>query len=184
VVYTSHPDITHHLTSTLALVPATALALLQAQQIVTPAWLAEIIRLGDLPANDDSSNGISLEQEFILPSEYKYRPPFAPMLPAALRRQSFWDPSEERYKILAKHHFLCVGERKCEIVPDMREVLETGGAVVETFAADGSILKWQKVLATAKSRPGLQLVLLAEEEKIKSNVDVNVWDALVNEAAK
>lgn len=180
---------THYLTPSLSLTPSTAAALLSAQTFVTSAWLAEIVRLGDLPAGHLASAGTSLEDAFALPPEAPFRPPFAPALPPALKSMKVWDANEARMGMLLGRRFVCVNARGGEVDAELRAAFAAGGAAYESFAADAGAARWRRVLIKSKSNTASGsneedsgLILVAEEDAVKLAVGQEAWDELVKEA--
>jgi hypothetical protein len=183
LVYGPHVDVTHLLCKTLSLTPTVALALLQAQHIVTPAWLEEVVRRGALPPTDPGS----LEYTFALPSESQYRPECpSDILPTSVLRRrgpSLWSPSEERVGMLNGRRFLCIVPKGREIAEDLRTLLETGRGTVEVFSADLGAIKWQRALSKARKATD-ELVLLAEESAVRATVGDEKWEELSIEARR
>ncbi|KAA1470782.1 hypothetical protein DENSPDRAFT_74216 [Dentipellis sp. KUC8613] len=181
VVRTPHAAVTHHLTPNFTLSPALAASLLSAAQFVKPEWLQEIIRLGILPKDDTKS----LEWNFALPPETKYRPIFAPSLASEFKTFKTWEPNEERLHMLRKHKFIFVGEKGREISNDYQTLVVRGGGEYETFTVDASVSKWRKIItkgvAWAKEKGG-KLHLVADNEAMEIAVGREAWQELCEEA--
>ncbi|TFY71024.1 hypothetical protein EVG20_g1985 [Dentipellis fragilis] len=181
VVRTPHAAVTHHLTPNITLSPALAASLLSAAQFVKPEWLQEIIRLGILPKDDAKS----LEWNFALPLETKYRPIFAPSLASEFKTFKTWEPNEERLHMLRKHKFIFVGEKGREINNDYQTLVVRGEGEYETFTVDASMSKWRKILtkgvAWAKDKGG-KLHLVADNEAMEIAVGREAWQELGDEA--
>ncbi|KZT38668.1 hypothetical protein SISSUDRAFT_1128650 [Sistotremastrum suecicum HHB10207 ss-3] len=85
VVYAPEPSITHHITETLTLSPPIVDALVTPASLVTPSWIHELLRRGQLPDNLSPTGEHSLFDEFALPRESDYIPTPSPSLPAELQ---------------------------------------------------------------------------------------------------
>jgi hypothetical protein len=169
------PDLTHLLTPTLSLTPPAATALLAAARFVTPTWLTEVLRLGHLPAKTEPSQGIPLEEHFILPLESQFKPEFDADLPVALKSAAAWDADEGRVGMLRKKKFVCVEKGR-----EMKSMVEAGGGEYEVLGLDVGSAKWRTVLTKAKKKLGAEaIVLVAEEQRHNSN-----WKNVVAEAKR
>jgi hypothetical protein len=185
IVHTPNPHVTHHLTSTFVANDVIAASLLTACQFVKPEWLNEVIRLGNLPLQDESTIGTSLEQVFALPPTTKFRPSFSPSLPPPLKVFKAWEPNEERLNMFKGFRFLCVVEKGREINSDRRGVISRGGGSMERFDGGGGRAKWHKALSSASAKDGVKkLVVVADEGNMKTAVGKDTWQDLNDEAEK
>lgn len=188
VVSTPHPDVTHHLTPAFAITPAMSASLLSAAQFVKSEWLSEVIRLGDLPANNNPATGTSLEQAFALPLTIKFRPAFSAALPASAKAFKTWEPNEERLNMLRGHRFLFVGEKGHEVDGDMRELVVRGQGEWEGFSVQAGRVKWHQVLAKGHervSKPGMKgLVVVADGKAMEAAVGRAEWQEIVDETKR
>ncbi|KAJ7442642.1 proline-rich protein [Mycena latifolia] len=182
LIHTPNPNTTHHLTNTYAVTTLHALSLLSNTTFVKSEWLDEVIRLGNLPLNNDPSSGISLEQAFNLPPTNKFRPTFNAAVPSEHKTFKTWEPNEERMNMFTPYRFLCVGEAKREIDSDLRELLSRGGGAVEVFDVAGGTSKWTKALSRGRAKVTQKLVLIATEDACEAAVGKDSWRELVNEA--
>ena len=169
---TPHPNITHHLVPTLALTPDLALSLITLATPVTPAFLTDL--LAAAPA---------LEQSFHLPSPDKYRPPFAPALPPALRIPAKWAPNEARAALFNGFRFVFVGERAREAPEALRELVRRAQGECECVPCDGGHAALGRVLKKGRDK-GRILVLVGEEGMLVPAVGKDGWEELVDEARR
>lgn len=182
VVITPDPQVTHHLISTYTANSLIAASLVSACQFVKPEWLHEVIRLGNLPVNNDLSDGVSLERVFALPPINKYRPSFSPTLPTSQKVFKVWEPNEERLNMFQGYRYLCVGEKGREIDGDLREVISRAGGQIETFDAHSGKVKWHKALARGQAKEGKKLVVVGDKKSLQTAVGQGGWDELMSEA--
>ena len=190
VVYTLHTGITHHLTPQFASNAIVATSLVLAAQLVKPEWLTEVIRLGNLPANDDPANGSSLEQNFSLPPETKYRPSFSTTLPPPLKVFKAWEPNEERINMLLGYRFIFVGDKGREVDSAVIELVKQGGGEYEVFDASNGRKKWHQALAKGKARQShpaegqKELVIVANAKATETAIGKEAWEDLTTEAQR
>lgn len=190
MVYTSHPDVTHHLIPQFVSNPIVATSLISAAQFVKPEWLTEVIRLGNLPANDDPANGSSLEQNFSLPLETKYRPSFSTTLPPPLKVFKVWEPNEERINMLFGYRFLFVGEKGREVDSAVIELVKRGGGEYEVFDASKGRKKWHQAMAKGKARQSQLadrqkgLVIVADTKAMEAAIGKEGWEEFTTEAQR
>ena len=190
LVYTPHSSVTHHLVSQFLVNPSIATSLLSAAQFVKLEWLIELIRLGNLPINDDPSNGSSLEQVFSLPAETKYRPTFGAALPTPLKVFKVWEPNEGRINMFRGYRFLFVGEKGREAEGAMTELVIRGGGNWVGFNVASGRKEWHHVLAKEKAKlvkisEGQKgVVIVADAKAMAVAVGSQQWGELVDEAKK
>jgi hypothetical protein len=157
---------------------------------VKPEWLNEIIRLGNLPINDNPSNGSSLEQVFALPPETKFRPTFGAALPTSLKVFKVWEPNEERMNMLRGYRFLFVGEKGREVEGAMTELVARGGGHWAAFNVASGRKEWHHVLAKEKAKHAKAnekqkgLVVVADPKAMAVAVGHDQWKELVDEARR
>jgi hypothetical protein len=180
-------DVTHHLVNEISMSCSIAHSLLLATQLVRPDWLQEIIRLGNLPGEDGTTNARSLESQFSLPLVAKYRPPLSPSLAPSLKVLKVWEPNEERLKLLGGYRFVLFGEKGREINADTREMILAGGGEYEGFNVSGGRSKLHQVLAKGMRRVlemadrGKRLVAVVDEQLMKTAMGPLVWKELCDE---
>ncbi|KAF8127337.1 hypothetical protein K438DRAFT_2033058 [Mycena galopus ATCC 62051] len=143
---------------------------------VTSKWLDEVFRLGDLPL---SSDPVSLEENFELPPEAKYRPEFDDSLPSERKTAMTSDPNEERINMFSRYHFICVGEAKRQISSELRELLSRGQAKIEVFDITGGAEKWRKAILRAKAKAGQNLVPITDQRACEAAIGEDAWKELV-----
>ncbi|KAJ7677500.1 hypothetical protein B0H17DRAFT_1015824 [Mycena rosella] len=182
LTHSPNRSITHHLTNTCAVTTLHALSLLSGATFVTPEWLVEVIRLGDLPLNSDPSNGVALEQAFNLPSPPRYRPTFDDDVPPEYKTASIWESNEERLPMFTRYRFLCVGEAQREVDSDLRELFSRGGGKVDVFDLTSGTQKWTKALRRGRAKVNQKLVLVANQEACEAAAGKDSWAELVKEA--
>ncbi|KAH9916442.1 uncharacterized protein B0H18DRAFT_1038437 [Fomitopsis serialis] len=175
---TSHPDVTHHLSSTINLSPELALSLLSLTNIVTPEWLADLLKAGRA---QKPGAFCALEETFLLPLAEKYRPVFSQTLPPALKTSSKWAPNEARVGMFRGCRFIFVGEKGREVQEAMRELVKRGEGEYECFAVEAGRAGLRKVLAKGRAK-GRILVLVGEEDALVPAVGKDGWQELVDEA--
>jgi hypothetical protein len=186
VVSVPRTDATHFLTPSFALTPPAASALLGSLVFVKPEWAAELLRLGELPAAGDAGAGLPLERELVLPPPAKFRPAFTAALPAPLKQFRPWEPNEERLGMLHGLRFLCVGEKGREVASEVADVIKRGGAECETFAAGDGATKFSRAIKKAKtaSSSPREVVLIANEDAVKTAMGQDAWAQLTKEAKR
>jgi hypothetical protein len=186
----SHPSVTHHLISQFLANHLITTSLLSAAQFVKPEWLHELVRLGNLPINDNPSNGSSLEQIFALPAETKFRPTFAAALPTSLKVFKAWEPNEERINMFRGCRFLFVGEKGREVDTAMTEMVSRGGGNWTAFNVAAGRKEWHHVVAKEKAKQGKSvearkaLVVVADAKAMQVAVGSERWQELVDEARR
>jgi hypothetical protein len=180
-------EVTHHLVNEISMGCSIAHSLLLATQLVRPDWLQEIIRLGNLPEEDQTTNARSLESQFSLPLVAKYRPPLSPSLAPSLKVLKVWEPNEERLKLLGGYRFVLFGEKGREVDADTREMILAGGGEYEGFNVSGGRSKLHQVLAKGMRRVlemaerGKRLVVVADEHLTTTAIGSVVWKELCDE---
>lgn len=182
VVQLPSPDVTHHLTQSLAITRPIVTSLLSAAQLVRQDWLTELIRVGS-PTEDNPKGTSQLELTFSLPPESKFRPTFSPALPPALKMFKTWEPNEERLNMLRGFRFIFVGEKGREVDGDLRELVGRGGGEYEGFPVSSGKAQWHRILSKGKAKTEGKkgLVIVAEEDVMRAAVG-DAWDGLVDEA--
>jgi hypothetical protein len=157
---------------------------------VKPEWLNELIRLGNLPINDDPSNGHSLEQVFSLPAESKFRPAFGAALPTSLNVFKAWEPNEERINMFRGYKFLFVGEKGREVDGSITELITRGGGNWAAFNVAAGRKEWHHVLAKENAKQARiseaqkGLVVVADVSSVSAAVGSEQWGELVVEAKR
>lgn len=184
VVHASHPSVTHHLIPQFAANPSVAASLVSAAQFVKHEWLTELIRLCDIPLNDDPSIGCSLEQNFALPHETKYRPSFGAALPVSLKAFRVWEPNEERINMFLGYRFLFVGEKGREVEGAMTELVRRGGGEYEAFDVGKGHKNWHRTLVKGKAKQeeaerGKGLVIVADERAMEIATGSASWQNFI-----
>lgn len=177
LVATPSAKVTHHLTNALSITPPLLTSMLTTAQLVTPDWLSALLRFGGQP-KEPGSPLTTLEFEFILPAESKYRPPFDPSLPSALKK-SFkpWEANEERANMLKGWRVLFIGEKGREADKELLAMLEAGGAEYEVFDVAGGERRWNQALEKNKRKAPKGLSVVADEERMRV-VAGDDWDII------
>lgn len=184
LVHKPHPDVTHHITDTVEPTFTQALSLLAAANFVTSAWLDELIRLGDLPADSDPSVGLSLEKNFsAIPAPAKYRPAFAPELSAEHRELATWEPNEGRMKMFAKYRFILMAEGSRNTNSGLRDLIVRGEGHPEACNVSEGPEKLRGVIVRGKAKLDQKLVLLADADACKAAVGKETWKE-INDTAE
>lgn len=182
IVHVPNQHVTHHLLSSYTANPIVAASLLSACQFVKPEWLVEVIRLGSLEKSSDPSNGVSLEQLFVLPPITKYRPSYSASLSLSQKEFRVWEPNEERLSMFTGYRFLCVDEKARELDGDFKEVIERGGGSYETFDTTAGKAKFHKALARGQAKEGKKLIVVGKQKSIQATIGKDGWKDLVVEA--
>ena len=112
-----------------------------------PEWLQELLKLGALSKDSPQS----LEVDFALPSESKFRPGSGTKV-YRLKDEKLWQPNEERSGMFRGMSFIFIGERGREVSEGYKEVVERGQGTYELFTVDGGTPKWTKLLERARER--------------------------------
>ncbi|KAF9466695.1 proline-rich protein [Collybia nuda] len=181
VVLTPSLYVTHHLTPNYAANPVMAASLLSACQFVRPEWIMEVIRLGNLPPNNDPSDGVSLEQTFVLPLASKYRPIFSPSLQPLQKTFNVWEPNEERLNMFSKYRFLWVDEKMRELDGNFKDIIERGGGSYEMFDVHGGTAKLHRALTRGQAKEGKKQLVVGKENSIQAAVGKGGWKELLDE---
>ncbi|KAJ7300656.1 hypothetical protein DFH08DRAFT_725116 [Mycena albidolilacea] len=180
LVHLPGQHITHHLTDSFAATTSQALSLVPSAAFVNSGWLKEIAGLGDLLLHSDPSTGLSLEQTFKLPPIItKYRPTFDEGLPSEQQAFKIWEPNEERMNMFSSYRFICVGEAKCQIDSEMRELLTRASGKIEVFDVKGGAEKWRGAISHAKAKAKQNLVPIADEEACEAAIGKDGWKKIV-----
>ncbi|KAL4076567.1 hypothetical protein V8B97DRAFT_2083139 [Scleroderma yunnanense] len=182
---TSHPLVTHHITSKYELTVPLATSLLSAAQLVKVEWLQEYIRLGSTSDEANPFKLTKIEQTFVPPPENKYRPAFSPTLPSLLKSFKYWEPSEERLHFLKEYRFVLLANKDGELDSDTRELALRGGAEYDGFCMTSSHAKWRQMLAKAKRKReevGVNVVAISNEKIIQMTVGSDKWQEMVVDA--
>ncbi|TFY50617.1 hypothetical protein EVJ58_g10969 [Rhodofomes roseus] len=153
---TPHPDVTHHVSPTITLSPELALSLLSVATIVTPEWLADLLKAGRAE-----------------PGKPRFRP--------ALKQFMKWAPNEGRAGLFRGCRFIFVGEKGREVQEAMRELVKRGEGEYECYAVEGGRAGLRKVLSKGRAK-GRILVLVGEEDALVPAVGKDGWQELVDEA--
>ncbi|KAF5331812.1 hypothetical protein D9611_008906 [Ephemerocybe angulata] len=167
----SSPEVTHYLTPELSATPSMAAALISSAHLVKPEWLHEVIRLA--PA---------LEATFSLPLVTKYRPVPGANLKEEWRAYGIWEPNEGRLHIFHDYRFLYVGEKARGVPLDVRQMLERGDGLVESFEVGSGVDKFRRAVSRGKAKEGKKLVLVGEERALEAAVGKEALQELVQEA--
>lgn len=174
-------EASHYVVPSLTLNLSTTSALLGAQAFVAPAWLSEVVRLGNFPKGNLVSEGVALEDNFELPAEANYRPPFDPALAASIKKARIWERDEGRLGMLRGFRFICVDANGNEDDDDLRSLFVSGGAYYEAFNAKLGVVRWRKFLAKGDTRA--QTFAVADEEAVKLSVGQEEWSDFKEEAS-
>ena len=196
---------THHLAPSLVLTPNIAYSLVSGSQLVRPDWLTEVLKFGDdddtstpVQTQDsttppDSSKSCPLEREFTLPSESRFRPPFAPTLPAELKKFNVWEPNKSRAKLLKGWRFLFLtgafsgssSSKGATGDTETRQLVELAGGEYDTFDVSGGRVRLKQAVgrcvrkfesekgdaAGARGKgAGICVVSLGEVERVRASV--------------
>lgn len=178
---TPSPHVTHHLTPNYVATPTMAVSLLSACQFVKPEWITEVIRLGNLPRNNDPSDGVPLEQTFALPLASKYRPVFSPSLQPLQKAFNVWEPNEERLNMFSKYRFLWVDEKARELDGNFKDVIERGGGSFEMFDVHGGKAKLHRALTRGQAKEGKKQLVIGKENSVQAAIGKDGWKEFVNE---
>ncbi|KAF4565570.1 hypothetical protein EYR40_002363 [Pleurotus pulmonarius] len=173
-----NPNVTHHLAPSFTSSVAMALSLLSLCKFARVDWLNEILRLGDLPQNNPSANGVSLEQTFILPLLSKYRPTFSPQLPPRLKEYKVWEPNEERVNMFTGFRFLFTGEKGREVDTNTREMVTRAGGEYEVIPVNAGHTKWHQAITKGLLRVkggGQRFLVVGDEAAIRAAVGDAGW---------
>ncbi|KDQ22694.1 hypothetical protein PLEOSDRAFT_163587 [Pleurotus ostreatus PC15] len=173
-----NPHVTHHLAPSFTNSVAMALSLLSLCKFARVDWLNEILRLGELPQNNSPTNGVSLEQTFILPLLSKYRPTFSPQLPPRLKEYKVWDPNEERVNMFTGFRFLFTGEKGREVDNNTREMVTRGGGEYEVIPVNAGHTKWHQAITKGLLRVkggGQRFLVVGDEAAIKAAIGDAGW---------
>jgi hypothetical protein len=187
VVYSQISYVTHHATPDYTITASIAQSLLLAAQFITSDWLSEVIRLGNLPVNNDPSNGVSLEQTFLLPPIAKFRPAFSAVLPSTLKVFKVWEPNEGRFNMFKGHRFISVDEKPNA---ELRDMIRCGGGEYEAFIVSGGKQKFHHALSKARRVTsdavgnGKGLVIVADENAMNTAIGPDAWKELLSEAKR
>lgn len=183
-----HELLTHHIAPKYEVTTPVMTSLLCAAQLVRPEWLQELVRLGSVPAEDNSFGLTALEKSFVSPIESKYRPAFGPALPPALKSFKHWEPNEERLNLLRGFRFVLPAEDGA-VDAELRDLVVRGGAEYEGFNLNAGLAKWRQVIAKGKRKveelrgAGKGLVVLAKDNVIQRAVEDEKWREMVADAA-
>ncbi|KDR66168.1 hypothetical protein GALMADRAFT_232674 [Galerina marginata CBS 339.88] len=175
-------NITHHLATHYVANLEMTSSLLALCRIVKPEWLVEVIRLGNLPRNNEESNGVSLEDHFILPQETKFRPVFSPSLLPSQKAFDIWEPNEERVNFFAPLRFICLFEKVTQVDSEVREAIHRGGGTLEVFDIHSSIPKFHKALTRSQAKDGKQTVVVGDVDAMQTAIGTEDWGKMVSEA--
>ncbi len=178
-MYTPDAQITHHLVSQYTATASIATSLLSASHFVKPDWLGEIIRLSSV--EEDRPGASQLENTFALPPLSKYRPPFSPSLQDSQKIFRVWEPNEERLNMLSPYRFFLVNENVKVPGSDMRDLIQRGGGAYEHLDVCAGKSKWHKALVRGNAKEGQKLVLVGEQESLKTAVGEREWQDLLHE---
>lgn len=164
-----HAEVTHHLTPILSASTSVATSMLNPASFVLPDWLTELLHLGEAALSPDGPS--ALEQDFRLPSESDYRPPFDPELPATWKAYLRWEASKKRVGLLKGWRFLFIDEKGKELDSEFRTLLERGEGEYETFDVAGGLVRWKHSLARnqrkAEGDGGKGLCIIGDVDVLK-----------------
>ncbi|KAF8152303.1 hypothetical protein B0H34DRAFT_724643 [Crassisporium funariophilum] len=172
-------EVTHHLTSSYIATLPIATSLLSLCRFVRPEWLHEVIRLGTI--NSDSNTTI-LEDKFDLPLISKYRPTFASSLHPAHKRIKQWEPNEERVKLFKDCRFICLNEKIRESDSELRDTIHRGDGSLESFDIHSGVAKFHKALTRSQAKEGKTTVIIGDTEAMVTAIGSDVWGEFVTEA--
>ncbi|KAF8887023.1 hypothetical protein CPB84DRAFT_1849943 [Gymnopilus junonius] len=161
LVHTLQDNITHHLASHYVANLQMAASLLALSHIVKPEWLLEVLRLGNLPRNNEQSNGTSLEDHFILPLETKYRPSFSPSLLPSQKPLISGNPMRK---------------------DELREAIHRGGGILEMFDIHSGVPKFRKALTRSHAKEGKQTVVVGDVDAMQTAIGREDWAQIISEA--
>ncbi|KAF8063523.1 proline-rich protein [Lyophyllum atratum] len=180
VVHIPDPHVTHHILHSYTAQPIVAASLLSACHFAKIEWLTEVIRLGGLPNNPDSAQGLSFEYTLNLPPINKYRPIFSPTLPTSQKEFRVWEPNEERLMMFSEYRFLYVDEKAR--FGDYKELIERGGGSFETFDAAAGKSKFHRALTRGRAKEGKKTIIVGKERSLIAAIGKEAWRELVEEA--
>ncbi|KAF9651006.1 hypothetical protein BDM02DRAFT_3267528 [Thelephora ganbajun] len=172
VVHSLCPEVTHNVIQELTLTPSCVLSLLKSK-VVTPEWLAEVIRRGT-----EGNPGSVLEQHFELPDTSSYLPAVSTASPSTLSPTDFWTANATRYRVLDDRRFI-VFTRGSEKVEDFQSVISASGGGYELFPVDSGRIRLHRRLSVDKDRR--QKVIVVDNE-VKASVTPDTWNELIDEA--
>lgn len=179
-----HENITHHLAAHYVANLTMAASLLNLTRFVKPEWLNEILRLAALPRNDENATGTSLEDNFILPLETKFRPSFSPSLLPKQKAFDVWEPNEERVNFFKSFRFICMQEKATEMESDIREAIDRGGGSFETFNITEGLPKFHRVLSRSQAKEGKKTIVVGDIDSLQTAVGNLGWTKFVSEARR
>ena len=146
-----------------------------------PEWLQEVIRLG---TDGEDVGTSSLEQNFVLPSESKYRPAFSPSLLPAQKKLNVWEPSEERFNLFAKCRFVCFHEKVRESDSELREAIHRGEGTLENFDVHLGVQKFRRSLTRGHAKEGKKVIVIADADSMLAAVGKEGCQEYVDEAKR
>lgn len=179
LVHTPESGITHHLVSNYTANASIAASLVLAAQFAKSEWLGEIIRLGS--STQDKPGASQLEKAFTLPPLSKYRPSFSPTLQNSHKVVKVWEPNEERLNMLNGYRFFLVNVNLKAPGSDMKDLIQRGGGTFEHMNMHSNKSMWHKALVRGTAKEGQKLVLVGDQEPLKTAVGEREWQDLMRE---
>lgn len=179
VVSSLHPEVTHHLTPTLSATAPLAISLLSQAHFVQPDWLTELLHLGETASSPEGPS--ALEQDFRLPSEADYRPPYNQELPPFMKSYLRWEPSKKRASMMKGWRFLFIGEKNRELDSETRTIVERGDGQYETFDAASGAIRWKQCLTRNQRKAddgnSMHLCIIGDKQTLNA-ISPNSWAEL------
>jgi len=172
VVHSSCPEVTHTIVQELVLTPSCMLSLLNSK-VVTPSWLAEVIRRG-IAGNPSST----LEQHFELPHTSSYLPTVSAALPSTLSRTDVWITGTNRRGILDDYRFI-IFTRNSECAEDFQSIISVFGGGYELFPVDSGRTRLHRRLSVDKDKRKKVIVV---DDEVKASIPHDTWNELIDEA--
>lgn len=145
----------------------------------TPDWLAEVIRLGQLPKGQGS-----LEDQFVLPALKSYQPSFAPNLPSQYKIRKAWVPKEERLNLFVDLRFICFFEKVTRADSDLADAIHAGKGDMEKFDVTLGTQKFRRALTRGQAKEGKKTVIIANIDAMELAVGKMQWQEYVAEASQ
>ncbi|KAF7299630.1 CDC73-C domain-containing protein [Mycena chlorophos] len=168
------PGVTHHLTSECDATLVQAISLVSGCHFVKPEWLKELLGV-------DNTSPANLPIEWSkpsLPSPGKFQPEFTATLAEDCKKAELWQPGEERHAMLARHTFLCAGE-KAQVAKSLRLLLERGGGDVSAFDINTGAETWRQTLKRNMAKTDQTLILVADVDACKAALGKG-WKAIMD----